>query len=373
MPYDSIVREFFNRKKGTLIVISNATISPQLLEIIKQMKDRTGTFEVYVVAEVNNPLLQSIQDLKINYKVLQEVSKYKLYRYFLRMLWVVFRMQPDVVLSSGQHATFFTMPAAFFLKVPKRIYIRHHSHFHHKYKLYLGLILDHLMNFFATKIVAVSLVVKEVLILEKVPLSKIEVIYNGIELSSFREVRKSRALQHERSIFQIGVISRLTEWKGVEYTAKAFRDFNRRYPNSSLHIIGAQADATSDVLEVLKDLPQDSFEMQLQNLDIPSFFAEMDVFIHVPTERADEAFGIVYVEALAAGVPSIFTKSGIICELSVPEKFCSVVPYKQSIGIFQSLEKIYNKEMLFEEIPLGWLAQFDLKAQGSNYVRLLTD
>ncbi len=359
-------------KKGTLIVISNATISPQLVEIIKQMKDRTDAFEVYIVAEINNPLLKSIQDLKVNHKVLHEVSKYALYRHFLRMLWVIFRTQPHVVLSSGQYATFFTIPAAFFLRVSKRIYIRHHSNFHHKYRLYLGLILDHLMNFFATKIVAVSLVVKEVLILEKVPHRKIEVIYNGVDLSSFLEIRKSRALQHDRSVFRIGVISRLTEWKGVEYTAKAFRDFNRKYPNSSLHIIGAQADATSDVLEALKDVPQHSFEMQLQNLDIPSFFSEMDVFVHVPTERADEAFGIVYIEALAAGIPSIFTKSGIICELSDSEKFFSVVAYKKSTEIFQSLEKIYNEDLIFEEVPIGWLTLFDLKAQGSSYLKLLT-
>ncbi|HJZ97106.1 MAG TPA: glycosyltransferase, partial [Candidatus Solibacter sp.] len=40
-----------------------------------------------------------------------------------------------------------------------------------------------------------------------------------------------------------------------------------------------------------------------------------DVLVHVPVRPDAEAFGLVYIEAMAAGVPLVVTKSGIALEL----------------------------------------------------------
>ena len=373
MPYHYFVTMMPKYKVKVLMVISNATISPQLLEIIKQLAKSGHIYEIYLVASADNPLVRSIDLLGVSYKVLPEVSRSGLFKHLIRMFWFLIKSRPTSVLASGQYATYFTLPVAFFLRVPKRIFIRHHSNFHHKFGLLLGLKLDKLMNFFSTRIVAVSQVVKDVLVSsENVREEKVEIIYNGVDLELFLDIWGQKEKISTDSIFRIGVISRLTEWKGVEYTAKAFREFNLKYPNSSLHVIGAPADSAKNVFDILKELPSGKFEFQSQNLNIPLFLSHMDVFVHVPTEISDEAFGIVYIEALASGIPTVFTKSGILNELENAEKFCSIVEHRDSRAIVNSLEDIYLGKVSFEKIPADWLSNFDLSKQGSSYLRVLT-
>jgi glycosyltransferase involved in cell wall biosynthesis len=372
LPYPKVVRMKLKPRDVVVIVISNATISPQLVEVIKHLKMGGQCYRIYLVATPENPLLTAIEEIGVSVIVLNEVSKYGLYKHLIRMFFSLVVARPTVVLTSGQYATYFTLPVAFILGIRKRIYIRHHSNFHQKYGLRLGLKLDQLMNIFATKIVAVSKIVQDVLVYsESVEQKKVQVIYNGVDLSRFRGVWRPKEKTSGESFFRIGVISRLTEWKGVEYAATAFKEFHRRHPNSSLHIIGVPADSADKVFEILEGLPAQNFQFQSQNLDIPQFLSQMDVLVHVPTELADEAFGIVYIEALASSIPSIFTRSGILNELVNAEKYCSIVNHKDSNAILISLEEIYTGEMTFEPIPADWLSNFELQKQGSLYRRLL--
>jgi len=373
MPYHYLVTMMPKHKVEVLLVISNATISPQLVEIIKQLAKSGHNYEIYVVASADNPLVKSIDLIGVSYRMLPEVSKSGLYKHLIRMFWFLIKSRPSSVLVSGQYATYFTLPVAFCLRVPRRIYIRHHSNFHHKFGLVLGLMLDKLMNFFSTRIVAVSQVVKDILVsYENVRDEKVEIIYNGVDLELFLNIWRQKEKNSTDGIFRIGVISRLTEWKGVEDTAKAFREFNLKYPNSSLHVIGAPADSAKRVFDILKELRLEKFNFQSQNLNIPLFLSHMDVFVHVPTEISDEAFGIVYIEALASGIPCVFTKSGILNELENAEKFCSIVEHRDSRAIANSLEDIYLGKVSFEKIPASWLSNFDLSKQGSCYLKVLT-
>lgn len=59
-----------------------------------------------------------------------------------------------------------------------------------------------------------------------------------------------------------------------------------------------------------------------------------------------EAYGQVYVEALAAGIPSIFTLSGIARDFIENEKNAMVVPFKNSQDILSALEKLHSNESL---------------------------
>ena len=40
-------------------------------------------------------------------------------------------------------------------------------------------------------------------------------------------------------------------------------------------------------------------------------YSIMDIFIHAPIAYDEEAFGLVYLEAMASAIPCIFTISGI--------------------------------------------------------------
>jgi glycosyltransferase involved in cell wall biosynthesis len=68
--------------------------------------------------------------------------------------------------------------------------------------------------------------------------------------------------------------------------------------------------------------------------------------VHVPIDECAEAFGQTYVEALAAGIPSVFTLSGIAREFIENEKNALVVPYKNANAIQTSIERLLENKQL---------------------------
>ena len=70
------------------------------------------------------------------------------------------------------------------------------------------------------------------------------------------------------------------------------------------------------------------------------------MFVHVPVDRKLEAYGMIYVEALAAGVPSIVTLSGIAAEFIEADRQAVVVPYRDSGAIYEALERLLADEEL---------------------------
>jgi glycosyltransferase involved in cell wall biosynthesis len=365
------VKNDLNRPHSVLIIISNATISPQLVEIIKCLKVNQINQEVIVISNRDNPLLVRIRALDVSLKVLETTSKYGIFRQLFLVSLYLLRHRPSTLLASGQFATFIGIPAAYLLRIRNRIYIRHHSNFHHKYRLRLGLALDCVMNRFSTKIVAVSEIVKDILVQkEGVPDNKVTIIYNGIDLQIFQS--QPRKPVTEDSTFRIGVIARLTELKGVAYTARAFKQFVSLHPNSYLHIIGAYADDSDEVSRALDGVPREKYQIDSLNLDIPGFLNSINVLVHVPLEIDDEAFGIVYLEALASGTPGIFTISGVLNELKNPNLYFAVVPSRNQKAIMTELERQYNQTAIYKSVPVDWLEQFDLRHQGVSYLKLLS-
>src|SRR6185295_19908794 len=92
--------------------------------------------------------------------------------------------------------------------------------------------------------------------------------------------------------------------------------------------------------------PEKSFiEIRFEN-NIFALYKLFDVFVHTPIDEYAEAFGQTYVEALASGVPAIFTLSGIACDFVQHEKNAWVVPYKDSGKIVTAMNALLNDESL---------------------------
>ena len=357
-------------KFGVVLAISQTTRSPQLLEVLKCFKLNNVHQHVFIMADIDYPLLVSIKALEISYQVLPITTRFGLIRHVIPIFLYLIRHRPKTLIASGQYATFASIPIAFFLRIRNRIHVRHHSNFHHKGNMRLGLWFDLLMNYFSTQIVAVSRVVQDTLIKkESVPAQKVLLIHNGVDLEHFRHA--DREHNDNSQEFRIGVISRLTELKGVEYTADAFKLFNTKYPNSYLHIVGAVSDSLPRVQNILRQVPSEKYEIESINWDMPGFLKSINVLVHVPLEPDDEAFGLVYIETLASGTPAIFTISGVLNELENPENYFAVVPSRDSNAIFEKLEEYYLSKTNYKEIPTEWLNQFSLQKQGLAYLKIL--
>ena len=125
-----------------------------------------------------------------------------------------------------------------------------------------------------------------------------------------------------RAPLRVGFIGRIDEGKGVfdllEAFARAFPDAART--GARLELAGT-GDAVPGLRERATELGVDgalSFRGRLPHAEIPAFLAELDVLC-APT-REVEPFGIVAVEAAAAGVPCLATRIGGLEETVVDRR-----------------------------------------------------
>ena len=114
--------------------------------------------------------------------------------------------------------------------IKKRIHTRHHADFHHTY-FPKAVKYDLLINKYSTHIIAVSNNTKTILLeKEQVDIGKITVIPHGIPSAIInRSVPDAdiKLIKHKYNLDMyypiIGVVSRFTEWKGVQYVIPAFK------------------------------------------------------------------------------------------------------------------------------------------------------
>jgi glycosyltransferase involved in cell wall biosynthesis len=353
-----------------VFIISQATVSPQLIQIIKSNQNILVNQFVYVLEDQKTNFLSSIEATEVPLKILPDFKGLSLIRNLIPIGRFLVKNRPKLILTSGQSATLLGMPLGLLFRVRSRIYIRHHADFHHRYGFKWWIQIDKLMNMVATKIVAVSENVREILLeKESVNQSKVIKIYNGVDVQRFQSLPKPST--NESKNFRIGIISKWTDLKGVEFTLRAFKKFNQKYPNSFLHYIGPDYNYVREVTSELGGVPINSYLIEELNLDVPKFLSELDGLIHVPVAPQVEAFGLVYIEGLASGKKCIFTISGVLRELPFPNRYFALVPPKNSDAIFNALEDIYRGNSTFEKIPRDWLDQFSLENQGINYTTLI--
>ena len=365
-------------KKRILALFSDVDFSPQLIGIIQKLLEQGADVRVVLIGNSELQIAKQIDALGWDSKYITPRGKFGSLYNLLLLTQEVIKFRPYTLFASGQFATIIGMLSAKLLCVPQRVFIRHHSSFHQKYKMKFGMIIDRISNRLATSIVAVSMVVKNILIQdEKVSHDKIIVIHNGIDMTNFKcEPNASNASTKQdisnSRLFHIGVISRLTEWKGVEYTARAFVRLQREFPDSRLHIVGAFADSYSDVKNALSNVRSEKYTLEESNSNIPLFLHSLDAFVHVPIGMDDEAFGIVYIEALASGVPCIFTQSGVLNELDAPDHYAHLVGFRDSDEIYLNLKRlIQGQNEVKVRAPESWLNQFSLDQMAKGYAELL--
>ena len=370
--------ERFLNSPRILIVFSDVNASSQLIAILERLRSYKANFKVLLIGDQTLQVAQDMSKASIEFKLLTPKDKYSAFTLFWAVWIEIIRNRPKVIYASGQFASAVGISCGFLAGIKLRAFTRHHSDFHHKYEMKFGVFVDKLTNMLANRIIAVSRVVQEILVNhENVPQKKVSLIPNGIDLLKFTSVRSQRgghrlpSRQGSQS-FNVGIVSRMTNWKGIEYAAKAFIQFQRQYPNTHLTIIGAFSDSYEKISDVLKVLPKESYTLEKFRPNIPEFLSELDVLVHVPIGFRDEAFGIIYIEALAAGIPCIVTVSGVLHELPDLKNYVEVVPYMDSHSILEGMLKVANDHAESKSfVPDLWLQGYSLEKMADRYSKLL--
>ncbi len=180
---------------------------------------------------------------------------------------------------------------------------------------------------------------------------------------------------HSNKYPVVGVIARWEEPKGIQYTIEAFKIFLKEYPDALLLLFNVNDNmAYSNVLNnLLADMPGSSYKKIFFESNIYELYSLFDLYVHVPVNKIYEAFGQTYIEALAAGIPSIFTLSGIANEFIENEINALVVNYNSSNDIYNAIKRLVKEEGLRKKIIFNGkndVKRFDLTTYINNIISL---
>lgn len=246
--------------------------------------------------------------------------------------------------------------SGFIAGIKKRIYTRHYSSLHHTY-FPKAVKYDRLLNFLATDIIAISEVVKSVLLeKENVDPKKLTLVHHGFLMEEYDTVSEERIntfkrkYQLQNSSPLIGVVSRYELLKGIQFVIPAFERILDDYPKAKLILANAHGRDEPIIRPQLSRLPPGSLVEVLYERDMGAFYKTLDYYIHVPINQEIEAFGQTYVEALIAGIPSIFTLSGIANEFIKDGENALVANYEDSDHIYFQIKKLLNDKALRQKL-----------------------
>lgn len=153
--------------------------------------------------------------------------------------------------------------------------------------------------------------------------SKLGIVYPGVDPDRFAgwdpdAERRARGWQNRRIVLFVG---RLIPLKGVHLLLEALPAVIRRVPDALLVIVGGAyygSDATTAYVRKLRRLAKPlrkhvHFQPYVPHTEIPRWYA-MAHAAAVPSVRR-EAFGLVNVEAMAAGLPVVASRVGGMTEI----------------------------------------------------------
>ncbi len=299
-----------------------------------------------------------LKSIGVKYYIVSIRGKIEIAKSFFKLFFLLVRIKPSIIHTHLREANILGLVVAKVLLVKYRIYTRHHSTSNFEYHP-SAVKWDRFTNYLSTHIVSISQNVTNVLASkEGVSLEKITLIPHGFNLNEFknRNEQKINELRNKYNIKEdaypvVGVISRYIHLKGLQYIIPAFSDLKKIHPNAVLVLANAIGNDSDEIKNSLVeklnqvDYVEITFESDLYHL-----YGVFDFFVHTPINNEVEAFGQTYIEALAAGIPSVFTLSGIANEIIVDENNALVVKHQSSTKILEALQRLINNESLRKKI-----------------------
>jgi glycosyltransferase involved in cell wall biosynthesis len=293
-----------------------------------------------------------------NYVVEQTQHK-NIFRKILLVRSILKKEKPHAVHCHLWTAMLVGLSASWLARIPKRVFTRHHALIHYR-EFPSGRKWDRLCNAIATDIIAITERMKSILVdFDGADPKKITLINHGFDLDFFQHVdndqvsrlREKYQIPRDRKV--IGVIGRYIELKGIPYIIQAFTELYAQ--DAKLHLVMANAKGpyASAIRSLLNRLPTVAFtEIEFEE-NLPALYRMFSVYVHAPIYADAESFGQTYVEALAAGIPSVFTLAGVAGEFIQHEVNALVVDYKNSDQIKSEVERLLSDEDLRQKLVSG--------------------
>ena len=160
----------------------------------------------------------------------------------------------------------------------------------------------------------------------QLPGRHVRAIPHAIEWDGHAASREAlRVTQRQRlglgpSDLLVAIIGRLVPWKGQAVFLKALAKAKAQKPHLRGLIVGHDPSPTQSYLRTLQGLTRElGVDEAVQFLDwqedVWALYAASDVIVHASTEP--EPFGLIVIEAMAAGTPVIATRAGGVVDIVV--------------------------------------------------------
>jgi glycosyltransferase involved in cell wall biosynthesis len=152
---------------------------------------------------------------------------------------------------------------------------------------------------------------------------------------------------------QIGLIGRISPWKGQHIFIKAAAIVRKHFPSARFHIIGSPLFSETEYEIGLKNLCRDlgldhTLDFRGFVQDVPRALSQLDVVVHAST--VGEPFGQVVIEGMAARKPVIATNGGGIPEIVVDHVTGLLVPMGDEFAMANAMMALLSDPIRAKEM-----------------------
>lgn len=179
-----------------------------------------------------------------------------------------------------------------------------------------------------------------------IPEEKIRIIPNGIDYDFFNKAKPLEIFGKDE--FKILFVGRLEPRKGVKHLIRAFRTVKKIIPKSKLIIVGKGL-KTYYISFLTDEIEKDVlFLGEVGYYELPRIYKSADICVF-PSTRG-ESFGIVLIEAMAAGKPVIAGNAEGYVETLQNGKYGIIVNPQDEDSLARAIVELYFKEDLRKEL-----------------------
>lgn len=287
---------------------------------VKYMKKKG--FKVYVISSAGDKLRDFSKQEEVDFRQVnmsRNISVFKDCISLIKLIYVLFKLKPDIIHSHTPKASLLSMIAGWLLGVPTRIYHVHGLVLETAkgIKRRILLLTERITVSLSTQVLSVSKSLEQEMIKSKLcKPEKIKVILNGtvngIDAKGKFKPAESLTLQGEKireelnignEDYVLGFVGRFTKDKGIKDLIALWNRLKTSWDHIHIVLVGrvdSREGISEEIIEEIKKEERIHMVGYVENT--PSYYSMMDVLIH-PSYR--EGFGQVILEAAAMEVPTI--------------------------------------------------------------------
>lgn len=185
------------------------------------------------------------------------------------------------------------------------------------------------------------------------------VIYNAIEVAKLNSSSTSAPIRRELRIRDgdrlIGIVGNLSPVKGQLELIRAFAKARKRIPNLGLLVVGSALFNRGDCYQKQLSAEVRALELETyvrflgQRNDVPAIMGALDLLV---MNSRSEAFPLVALEGMAAGIPVLATAVGGLPELITHEKNGWLVPLGDEEQLVDAMVSLLRRRDLGAQLAM---------------------